>query len=288
MQGAKPEKEQAFRVVKDLAEPLYGTGRGITTDNFFTSVGLANFLLEKKLTLLGTVRKNKPDTPNQLKTLGRPEHSSLFAFCEEMTMVSYIPKKGKMVHLLSTQHLDKNISEENNNKPIMILDYNSTKGSVDNADKMICEFTCARRTARWPFRIFMNIIDICALNAFILFVQLNPDWNTQQSHRRRVFLLELGDQLTKPHMIRRLETNLQSNVIEALRDCGVFKIHSPEPRGTSSEERKRARCYRCPRVDDKKSRIKCVKCNHFVCEIHRKTEKRSVCNPECKVSVGIS
>lgn len=161
--GGKPEKDQGSRVVKDLAQPIYGTGRGITTDNFFTSVGLANFLLEKNLTLLGTVRKSKPDTPDQMKIPGRPEKSSLFLFCQDVAMVSYVPKKGKLVHALSTQHSDVNVSEDDNLNPVMILDYNRTKGGIDNADKMICEFTCATRTARLPLRLFMNIIDINVL-----------------------------------------------------------------------------------------------------------------------------
>lgn len=81
-------------VVKDLVTPYHGSWRGITTDNFFTSVSLANYLLTKNLTLLGkTVRKNKPDTPIQLSLKGRPVESSMFAFTKDLTMVSYISKK---------------------------------------------------------------------------------------------------------------------------------------------------------------------------------------------------
>nr|XP_012148640.1 PREDICTED: piggyBac transposable element-derived protein 4-like [Megachile rotundata] len=144
------EKDQGLRVVKDLTQPYKGSWRGITTDNFFTSVGLAKYLLESKLTLLGTVRKNKPDTPAEISVKSRPEKSSMFAFTKDITMVSYIPKKGKMVHLLSTQHDDDIVSEADDNKPIMILDYNKTMGAVDNADKLVREYSCARRTKRWP------------------------------------------------------------------------------------------------------------------------------------------
>ena len=54
-----PERHQAKRVVKDLTTPILNSGRNITCDNFFTDFSLAVELLEKKLTILGTLRKNK-------------------------------------------------------------------------------------------------------------------------------------------------------------------------------------------------------------------------------------
>ena len=55
------EKKQGFGVVKDMVCYMYGTRRGVTTDNFFTSCELANFILTKNMTLVGTLRKNKPE-----------------------------------------------------------------------------------------------------------------------------------------------------------------------------------------------------------------------------------
>nr|XP_022906043.1 uncharacterized protein LOC111417873 [Onthophagus taurus] len=63
--GNKPEKGQGQRVVMDLVNHL-SSGYGITTDNFLTSIELANKLLDKNLTLCGTLRKNKPYIPKEL------------------------------------------------------------------------------------------------------------------------------------------------------------------------------------------------------------------------------
>lgn len=277
--GGLPEKNQGSRVVKDLAKPLFGSGRGLTTDNFFTSFHLANDLLEKNLTLLGTVRKSNRDTPNELKIRGQSEKSSRFAFTGEISMVSYVPKKGRLVHVLSTQHSDTSISQEEHKKPIMILDYNSTKGGVDNADKLIREYTCARRTARWPYRLFMNILDICALNAFALFILKNPDWNKQKSFRRRIFLKDLSDQLAYSHMSRRSQqSELKQHIKDALKDCGFMIPVKPQ---TNKQGNKRGRCYACPRNLDKKSRIRCYKCKRFVCEEHRRDRKEVFCVSDC-------
>ena len=54
-----PERHQAKRVVKDLTTPILNSGRNIACGNFFTDFSLAVELLEKKLTILGTLRKNK-------------------------------------------------------------------------------------------------------------------------------------------------------------------------------------------------------------------------------------
>ena len=57
------KKKQGLQIVKDVVRHLYGTGRGVTTDNFFTSYELANLLLTKNMTVVGTLRKNKPEIP---------------------------------------------------------------------------------------------------------------------------------------------------------------------------------------------------------------------------------
>lgn len=51
--GGQPERNQGARVVMDLVRPYFGSGRSVTTDNFFTSLNLARALKEQNMTLLG-------------------------------------------------------------------------------------------------------------------------------------------------------------------------------------------------------------------------------------------
>ena len=74
----------------------------------------------------------------------------------------------------------------------MILDYNASKGGVDTSDQMLRTYTCKRKTRRWPIAIFSNMLDISALNAYIIWTLINPDWNARKTHKRRLFLEELG------------------------------------------------------------------------------------------------
>lgn len=76
-----PEKNQGKRVVLDMTKGL--RGHNITCDNFFTSYDLAQELIKRNLTMVGTVRKNKPELPPAL--LGTKDRAPLskFAFTEK-------------------------------------------------------------------------------------------------------------------------------------------------------------------------------------------------------------
>lgn len=126
-------------LVKRLIEPISGTNRNVTMDNWFTSVSLARELLkDHKLTIVGTIRKNKPEIPEQLKTKNREVYSSLFAFGKDQnTLVSYCPKKKKIVLLLSTMHHDSAVNSDSaQKKPEIIEFYNITKGGIDVVDRL--------------------------------------------------------------------------------------------------------------------------------------------------------
>jgi hypothetical protein len=97
-------------VVCTLVQPISGQdrgGRNVKTDNFFTSVDLANQLKNKKLTLFGTMKQNKREIPQEFKpATQRDENSSIFGLTKDLALVFYIPKKNKSVVLLSSFHHD--------------------------------------------------------------------------------------------------------------------------------------------------------------------------------------
>ena len=153
-------------------------GRNITMDNLFTSVPLAQHLLEKDLTIVGTLRQNKPDIPPLMKpSKSREVHSTEFGFNDSLTMVSYVRKKGKAVVPLSTMHHNKVVDENSRKKKTEIITfYNKTKGGVDTTDQMVGTYTCKRQTQRWPMVLWYNIIDIATLNAYTFFTAQHPEF----------------------------------------------------------------------------------------------------------------
>lgn len=57
------------------------------------------------------MQKNERQIPNEFTSMSRPKQSSMFEFTENMTIVSYKPKRNKLVIILSTMHHDDSIDE---------------------------------------------------------------------------------------------------------------------------------------------------------------------------------
>ncbi|KAJ8372706.1 hypothetical protein AAFF_G00277750 [Aldrovandia affinis] len=264
------EKNQGMRVVLDMTEGL--RGHNITCDNFFTSYDLGQELLKNKLTMVGTVRKNKPELPSALlDTKDRAPLSSKFAFTETTTTVSYCPKKRKNVILMSTLHKKAAVSRRRNKKPDIILDYNRNKGGVDNLDKVTGTYTCKRMTARWPLAVFYNILDVSAYNAFVVWTEINPGWNNGKLYKRRLFLQELGRALVNPHIEQRQcvprnpgSANLVREVQAATTPATPTKAKPEDAKGG-----KRKRCQSCPSNKDRKTSTTCHTCKRYICGEHR-------------------
>ena len=256
------EVNQGARVVKDLVKEIENSGRNITCDNFFTSIPLARDLLKKKLTLVGTIRKNKPELPPQFTVAkGREIASTIFGFQNDAMIASYCPQKDLVVNMLSTMHsLPEVASNAAEKKPEVILYYNSTKSGVDILDRMVRTYTCKRMTRRWPVALFYNMIDVSAVNAYILWQQLQGENNRTFSKKRsRKFLIGLGKELggisSAPSTQKRHAIQPQSN-----RKRAAMENQAPKA--------KKARCYLCERSKDRKCRQTCIACNRNICQEH--------------------
>nr|XP_022907721.1 piggyBac transposable element-derived protein 4-like [Onthophagus taurus] len=137
--------------VKELTKSVHGSNRNVTMDNWFTSVPLADELLKDpyKLTILGTLRKNKKEIPTELLNVkGRNPNTSMFCYVRQKTLLSYMPKRQKIVLLLSTLHEGAEITATG--KPAIIQNYNQTKGGVDTFDQMCSNMN----SCRWLSFIF--------------------------------------------------------------------------------------------------------------------------------------
>lgn len=231
------------------------------------NIPLANDLyVNHRLTVVGTIRKNKPQLPLELITSvrGRPVNSSLFAFSRDPNhcmAVSYIPKKGKIVLVGSTMHKQGVIDEESGDqlKPELITFYNSTKGGVDVVDRMKSEYGVTRVSNRWPMTVFCSLLNIGAINGQIIFKA-----NTDTLLSRRKYLSELARELALPHMTRRASLPYLSLTLRQ-KIKHVAKIKDPEPR---RENGPKIRCAFCPLRKNRFTQARCGNCHHAVCKEH--------------------
>lgn len=113
-------------------------------------------------------------------------------------------------------------------------------------DQMLRCYSVKRMTRRWPMVIFYNMIDVSALNGYIIWVSLHPTDFTRKANKRRQYLIRLGKEL-----------------------AGIQTVVNVEEHTSDAEEppKKKRRCFMCD-SKDRKTRTVCKKCKKNVCTEH--------------------
>lgn len=93
-----------------MVEPILGSGRNATADNWFTNFDLVDEYKTKKLTYVGTAKKNKSALPPDFVNVKeRKQYSSVFGFNNGKVLVYYIPREKKNLILVFSLHDDNTI-----------------------------------------------------------------------------------------------------------------------------------------------------------------------------------
>nr|XP_021191520.2 piggyBac transposable element-derived protein 4-like [Helicoverpa armigera] len=254
-------------VVDRLVKPVSKSNRNVTFDNQFTSVPLATHLLNVHgLTCTGALMKTYKEIPRCfVKMEGRGVFSSRFGFQKDLTLVSYIPKKSKVVVLLSSYHHDKTIDTRYNEKPKpeIVSFYNSTKTGVEFVDKLTKMYDVRNYCKSWPILILYTMMNIAAINSFIIYRENNK--NTKL--RRCEFIRKLGLALLEQHLkIRKNKSNLprelKKRIFEQVGESDY------DPPGPSEGKYPYKRCRDCPSAKDRKTKYKCIECKKPICLEH--------------------
>jgi hypothetical protein len=148
---------------------------------------------------------------------------------------------------------------------------------------MISCYTYRRKTNRWPVVVFSNILDISTVNAYILFLAVNPDWKPKSQRRRRHFDEALGMALALDHIRRREVLPRQETTAKFVKSTQKqLKDNAnstPKSQGLDGINRKRGRCYLCK--SDNKFQNVCFMCGKYICKSHL----RQVCT-KCSVTAA--
>lgn len=200
-EGEERETNQGENVLLQLANRYTNTGRTAIADNFFTTLEGVKRLARIGIGFVGTIRVNKRCIPDEMKKHpSRPVLSSQFGFHEDVTICSYVPKKNKVVNLLSSVHYTNNCVGEAM-KPEAIIYYNENKSGVDCMDQMVTHFTTKRPTRRWTLAFFFNILDVMALASFCICKEID---RLEKPDARRNFLNTLSKSLVLPNIENRM------------------------------------------------------------------------------------
>lgn len=220
-------------------------------------------LKEHNLTSVGTFRKNKRQIPVEFtKTRSVKVFSSRFAFQKDVTLVTHVPKKNKIVLLMSSLHHDNTIDNTTGErlKPEINTYYNKTKCGVDVADELCATYDVSRNSKRWPLTIFYASLNIAAINSLIIYKN-----NNNSKTKRKKFLKNLGLGLVVEHL--KLRQNVSVLPRELRKKIEKFVGESSgEPPAKKPNIRKR--CQDCPAKKDRKTNYTCESCNKHICLEH--------------------
>jgi hypothetical protein len=278
----------------------------LVTDNFFTNIQLAKRLREKKIYLLGTVKKTSKGLPKDFVNEGVSTGMTKYIFNKNFTLVKYQPKPSKSVLLLSTAHhniesceIISRVLKRPISKPTVVHEYNAGKSGVDIFDKITaahsCQFTTRRYSIRkfiqyqinrlrWPMKVFQRTMDTASMNACVLWAERNE---FSSPHDRNIFrhrfLVTLAEELMKPQLHKSMQTSTYwltgyHRKIFALEDEMHLKNTPKEKRAATFAEPSTtnplAPCDVCTEITgrpDAQSRIRvvCYDCGKYLCMKHR-------------------
>lgn len=249
------------------------------------------------MTILGTIKKNKSEIPKEMIDLRKREiGSSRFCFNGLLSITSFVPKKNRVVLMLSTEDIS---IDNDDGKPDVVKQYNVEKNGVDGLDKKVSAYTCVRSTRKWPQRIFQNLLDITTVNGHCVYLemmkrdQILNDQNKKSSQfRRDKYIYNLILELIEPHIRERSITFLSNELKDKLNNLkekidnvmNSYEGYIPLKQNSSSEIPKNV-LSDCSQNLNKPKRKQCVDCK----EIKRETSLRcSKCmKPKCSSHLNV-
>ena len=180
---------------------IYGTlqGRNISLDRSFTSVTIAEWCLERNITIVDTQKSDPKGIPNEMKEVADREKKST-AFCysedEKAMLLSYIDKKKKgkkNILALTTMHNQVKLRVDKRNKSHALAFYDHTEGGVNIVDLISAKMSTRMKTRRWTLNVFALMLDTARTNAKAIVKEntLTKPLSTFQ------FTWELGELLVK-------------------------------------------------------------------------------------------
>ena len=196
-----PDIPAPGKIVLDLVKGLENKGHCIYMDNWFTSPALFSKLSQLGFGACGTVRyttRGIPDVANPKKQpMTRDADPQFYQKAGQLCVVWQDTKRvtlltnygdcsviTKQIRCKKSQTGHRDIR-----KPSIVTDYNKYMGGCDLASQLCKYYTHNHRTLKWWKRVFIGLLDICLVNATIVYNSI-PTNNRLSSLDFRVKVIE--------------------------------------------------------------------------------------------------
>lgn len=209
------------KVVMELMEPYLDEGRCLFVDNWYTSVDLAEKLLERNTHVVGTLRANRKRNLIEV-TKKKLTRGGVIAKKNRQGIMVLKWKDRRDVLMLSTKH-DNSMKSFNRRgktfeKPNVVAEYNKGKGYIDLSDQMGSYHTCLRKSIKWYRKLIFDIVcNTSIVNALSIYTDVTGQKMTLVDFREAVIqgLLKKKTQITTD--------NEEKHVLEKTSNIGRCK-----------------------------------------------------------------
>ena len=178
--GGTAEKHLYFRVVNDLTKTLHGKNHKLYTDNLYTSIGLAVYLLEKKVFLTGTMRRLRKGLPDQVNNPGKLTRgqSKSFQSKDNPNLSSCVWADTATVRFLSTcadphgkttQMRRVGGERVRVDSPKVAVEYLQNYQGTDRFDRLRSMYTLFRKTRKGVNYIMKFCLNSSIVNAWLIY-----------------------------------------------------------------------------------------------------------------------
>lgn len=191
----------------------------IYCDNYYTTLPLVTYLQTQGILTVGTIRRNRikncklPEEKTMMKC-ERGTSQEFVASIHGMDVTSISWKDNRVVNLVSTYVGIKPPSSSNSDSqtglsvrrfdrkeksvkmipcPQIIKDYNQHMGGVDLMDSFMGRHKIGMKSRKWKNRLFFHMLDMTAVNAWILHKRINKGRREYKQMRLIDFKLEVAD-----------------------------------------------------------------------------------------------
>ena len=219
------------------------SGCNISMDGYFTSVPLAQWCLERNISIIDTMQLNWKGIPAEIKKIDRRDEQSTFYVHgkdDDLVLVSYVDKKKsgkKNVVVLTSMHNNVRVTKNERRKPQIHTFYDHTKDSVDVVDLISRNCSTGIKSKRWPLNSLAFILDTARTNAKTILKESNVKMSTQE------FTYQLARALCLPSVQHRFDSSNGIRVNQMMKIKWVLSINK-EVRPMENKEQIR-RCYVC-------------------------------------------
>jgi len=260
----RSENGLGYDVVTQLTRQYWEKFHVITYDRFFSSVALAENLLQHRTYVNSTILLNRKGLPTAVKKLKLKKSSPCHQYRKSDLLLTVFHDKRQISHL-STGCLPG--LSDNGVKPIVNVAYNKYMGGVDLCDQHKSYYRVGRKTVKWWKYIVWYFINVAINNAYVLYKASPTPIATDAEPRPRavvthkMFRLEIVKQLLGDLRSRRAPVKrLRPSSDAVLLDPADAHLHIAEL------THQQMSCQYCKRKGDKKrSRTWCKDCDVHLC-----------------------